>query len=109
MAKYYGHIGFATQVESEPGIWIDAIERRPYKGDILRSGRRYESSDNINDKFTINNSFSIISDAFLYSHIPAMRYIEYLGAKFKITSVDIERPRVTISVGGVYVSEDSEE
>lgn len=109
MAKYYGYIGFATQVESEPGIWTDAIERRPYKGDVVRSGRRYESSDNINDNFTINNSFSIISDAFLYSHIPAMRYIEYLGAKFKITSVDIERPRVTISVGGVYVSEDSEE
>jgi len=108
MAKYYGHIGFATQVESEPGIWTDVIERRPYKGDILRSGRRYEASENINDNFTITNSFSIISDAFLYSHIPAMRYIEYLGTKFKITSVEIERPRVTISVGGVYVSGDEE-
>lgn len=108
MAKYYGHIGFATQVESEPGIWTDVIERRPYKGDILRSGRRYETSENINDNFTITNSFSIISDAFLYSHIPAMRYIEYLGTKFKITSVEIERPRVTISVGGVYVSGDEE-
>lgn len=108
MAKYYGHIGFATQVESEPGIWTDVIDRRPYKGDILRSGRRYETSENINDHFTITNSFSIISDAFLYSHIPAMRYIEYLGTKFKITSVEIERPRVTISVGGVYVSGDEE-
>lgn len=108
MAKYYGHIGFATQVESEPGIWTDVIEKRPYKGDILRSGRRYEASENINDNFTITNSFSIISDAFLYSHIPAMRYIEYLGTKFKITSVEIERPRVTISVGGVYVSGDEE-
>lgn len=108
MAKYYGHIGFATQVESEPGIWTDVIERRPYKGDILRSGRRYEASENINDNFTITNSFSIISDAFLYSHIPAMRYIEYLGTKFKITSVEIERPRVNISVGGVYVSGDEE-
>lgn len=108
MAKYYGHIGFATQVESEPGIWTDVIEKRPYKGDIVRSGRRYEASENINDNFTITNSFSIISDAFLYSHIPAMRYIEYLGTKFKITSVEIERPRVTISVGGVYVSGDEE-
>lgn len=107
MAKYYGNIGFATQVETSPGIWEDAIVERPYKGDILRSNRRYDPSDNgINDNFTIGNTFSIVSDAYLYSHIPAMRYLEYLGAKFKITSVDIDRPRVSISVGGVYVSDE---
>jgi len=93
-------------VEDEPGIWVDAIEERPYKGDIIRSGRRFDNSENINDNFTITNVFSIISDAFLYSHIPAMRYIEYLGSKFKIVSVEVERPRVEIRVGGVYVSGD---
>lgn len=107
MAKYYGIIGFATQVETEPGIWKDVIEERPYKGDVIRNGRRFDTSDNINDDFTISNQFSIVSDAYLYSHVPALRYLEYMGAKFKITSVEIERPRVTISVGGVYVSEDS--
>lgn len=107
MARYYGNIGFAIQVEDEPGIWVDKIVTRPYKGDVLRNGRRYDNSENINDNFTITNQFSIISDAFLYSHVPAMRYLEYLGSKFKIVSADIERPRVTISVGGVYVSEDS--
>ena len=74
-------------MEDEPGIWVDTIEERPYKGDITRSGRRFDNSENINDNFTITNVFSIISDAFLYSHIPAMRYIEYLGSKFKIVSV----------------------
>ena len=93
-------------MEDEPGIWVDAIEERPYKGDIIRSGRRFDNSENINDNFTITNVFSIISDAFLYSHIPAMRYIEYLGSKFKIVSVEVERPRVEIRVGGVYVSGD---
>lgn len=105
MAKFYGNIGFATQQETSPGIWEDAIVERPYKGDVLSNGRRWNDADNnINDEFTINNSFSIISDAFLYRHIPVMRYIEYMGAKFKITSVDVQRPRVTISVGGVYVA-----
>lgn len=107
MARYYGIIGFATQVETEPGIWVDSIERRPYKGEVVRNGRRFDASDNINDDFAITNQFSIVSDAFLYSHIPALRYLEYLGTKFKITSVEIDRPRVNISVGGVYVSEDS--
>lgn len=94
-------------MEDEPGIWVDTIEERSYKGDITRSGRRFDNSENINDNFTITNVFSIISDAFLYSHIPAMRYIEYLGSKFKIVSVEVDRPRVEIRVGGVYVSGDS--
>lgn len=107
MAKYYGMIGFATQVETRPGVWEDSIEERPYKGDVLRGGRRFDRSDNVNDDFTITNVFSIVSDAYLYSHIPALRYLVYLGSKFKITSVDVDRPRVTINVGGVYVSGDS--
>lgn len=103
MAKYYGKIGFATQVETEPGIWGDSIEERPYKGDVLRNSRRYDAGESVNDDFTISNQFSIVSDVFLYSHIPALRYLEYLGSKFKITSIEIDRPRVTLTVGGVYV------
>lgn len=104
MARYYGNIGFAIQVETKPGIWEDVIEHRPYKGDVITNVRRWDPSENINDDFTISNRFSVISDAFLYSHVPAMRYIEYMGCKFKITSVNINRPRVEISVGGVYVA-----
>lgn len=105
MAKYYGNIGFATLTETSPGIWEDVIEERPYKGDILRGGRRWDNSGNVNDNFSVTNVFSIISDAFLYSHVPEMRYLIYLGTPFKITSVEIERPRVTINVGGVYAIE----
>ena len=104
MAKYHGNIGFAIQVETRPGVWEDVIEDRPYKGDVITNVRRWDPSENINDDFTISNRFSVISDAFLYSHVPAMRYVEYMGSKFKITSVNIDRPRVEISVGGVYVS-----
>lgn len=105
MAKYYGNIGFAVQAETSPGIYEDVIEDRPYKGDILSNSRRWDNnSESINDNFVVQNKFSIVSDAFLYSHIPAMRYLEYLGSKFKIVSVSIDRPRVEITVGGVYVS-----
>lgn len=104
MAKYYGNIGFAVQAETSPGVWEDVIEERPYKGDVLSNSRRFDPSENINDDFVLSNRFSIISDAFLYSHIPAMRYLEFMGSKFKIVSVNIDRPRVDISVGGAYVS-----
>lgn len=104
MAKYYGNIGFAVQAETSPGVWEDVIEERPYKGDVLSNSRRFDPSENINDDFVLSNRFSVISDTFLYSHIPAMRYLEFMGSKFKIVSVTVDRPRVDISVGGVYVS-----
>lgn len=109
MARYFGGIGFAVQEETRPGVWEDVIEERPYKGEVLHSGRRWDASENINDNVTLTNRFSIVSDAYLYSHIPAMRYLKYHGTKFKITSVEIDRPRVTISVGGVYVAGNEED
>lgn len=104
MARYYGKIGFATQSETRPGIWEDTIEERPYKGDIMTNTRRFDTSEGINDDVVLSNRFSVVSDAYLLSHIPAMRYLEYMGTKFKIVSAEIERPRVSISVGGVYVA-----
>jgi hypothetical protein len=109
VSRYYGNIGFAVQEETRPGIWEDTIEEKSYKGDILHSGRRYENSENINDDVVLTNRFSIISDAYLTSHIPSLRYLTYMGSKFKITSVELERPRVIISVGGIYVSGESED
>lgn len=103
MAKFYGNVAFAIQAETEPGIWEDIIETRPYKGDVLANRRKFDaSSETVNDEFSLANRFSLVSDTFLYSHLPAIRYIEYLGSKFKVTSVEIERPRVILSVGGVY-------
>lgn len=105
MSRYYGNIGFVTeQVETSPGIWEEVIDDRPYKGDVLSHSRSYEFSESINDNLALSNRFSVISDAYLLSHMPAMRYLEYMGTKFKIRSVEIDRPRVIISVGGVYVS-----
>lgn len=104
MARYYGLIGFATQQETRPGVWEDVITELPYYGDILRNTRRWDPTTSVNSNFALTNTFSIIADAYLYSHIPDMRYLEYMGTNFAITSVEIERPRVILSVGSVYVA-----
>lgn len=104
MAKYFGKIGFSVQRETSPGVWTDVIEERPYYGDILSNSRRFDVRDEINPNFTLNNVFSVVTDTYFHEHFPAMRYLTYLGTKFEITSVDLDRPRATISVGGVYVA-----
>lgn len=103
MAKFQGFIGYITDTEeTEPGVYEEVITERRCRGDILRNSQRWESSDQINDDITINNRFSMVGDPFAYSNIPNMRYLKWNDIKWKITSVDIQRPRLILHVGGEY-------
>lgn len=102
MAKYYGTIGYAKTQETSPGIWEEVIIKKNYYGDIIRNGRKIENSDSINDSPNIDNSISIVSDAYAYENIFAMRYITWMGVKWKIRNVDVQPPRLILSIGGVY-------
>lgn len=103
MAKWFGKIGYAITAETSPGIYCDDITEREYKGDVLRNTSRWSaSSDTVNDNLNINNQFSILADPFAYLNFHSMKYIEYMGAKWKITSVEVQRPRLILNVGGLY-------
>lgn len=102
MAKFYGAIGFAVNTETSPGVWKDVITERNYKGDVLKISRREEQRESLNPNLTINNRISVIADAFANENIFAMRYIIWMGSKWSITSVEVERPRLLLTIGGVY-------
>lgn len=102
MSKYYGKIGFATSTEVKPGIWEDAIYVRAYYGDVFRNIRLLQSSNNINDNINVANQISIVSDPFATQNFHAMRYIEYMGSKWKISNVEIQYPRLILTIGGLY-------
>lgn len=103
MAKFRGIVGFATTVEKEPGIHVEKIIKRRYSGDLHRNTRRLESSGNINDDINISNEISILGDEYAFHHFHAMRYVEFEGAKWKVSSVDAsKRPRLVLTLGGLY-------
>lgn len=103
MAKFFGKLGFMETVETSPGVWEEIIVVREYYGDILQITRRWDNaSDKENDNVNINNKFSIIADSFAYEHIPNLRYIEWYGIKWKVKTVEVEYPRLTVYIGGVY-------
>lgn len=102
MAKFYGKVGYADTSETAPGVWTEVITEREYYGDVLRISRRLQSTDQLNDDIIIDNEFSIVADPFAYQNFHAMRYIEWMGAKWKITKVNVQSPRLILSVGGVY-------
>ena len=102
MARFCGKIGYAVQSETAPGVWTESITERIYYGDEIRNARRLQNSGNQNDDIEITNRLSIIADPFAYENFHAMRYVIYMGSKWKITEVEVLRPRLTLSLGGLY-------
>ena len=102
MTKYCGKIGFATTTETIPGNWEEQFTERIYYGDLIRNSRKLQSSGNQNDNITISNEISIVADPFAYENFHAIRYAEFMGSKWKVTSVDVQYPRLLLSLGEVY-------
>ena len=74
----------------------------PYQKKQLPVYGQHETGTSLNDNLNISNEFSIIADPFAYENFQNMRYIVFMGAKWKITSVEVQYPRLILTVGGVY-------
>lgn len=102
MAIWYGMIGYGETVEIEPSVYSDTIVERPCYGTITRDMRRFQSSDKVNDDLVISNQLSIISDPYAMENFQNMRYATYMGTKWKITEIEVQYPRLILSLGSEY-------
>lgn len=102
MAKFCGVIGFAETKENKPGVWTEQITEHVYFGDMNRNIRRLQSSGNLNDNIVIANELSIVADPYANENFHAMRYAEFMGTKWKISSVEVQYPRLILTLGDEY-------
>ncbi len=99
--KYYGSIIFAEEQETSPGVWTEVLIQRQYYGDFLSNVRRWSTEDKVNDDLTINTRISIVEDAYIKDNFHKIRYAEYMGVWWKVTSVEPQYPRLILTLGGV--------
>lgn len=102
MSKWFGKIGYAVTGETEPGVWEDTIIEKNYYGDLISDKRKRQSSGNVNDNINLANVISIIADPFAIENCSHMAYAEIMGAKWKITEVEVQYPKLILTIGGVY-------
>ena len=102
MAKFCGVIGYAVTKETEPGIWEEQIVEAEYFGDVIRNTRRINAPGKVNDDISISNQISIIADPFANNNFHAMKYVVFMGAKWKVSEVTVEYPRLILFIGGLY-------
>lgn len=106
MARFSGTVGFLKTVETDPknhpSVYNEVITERRYYGDVLSNSRRWDQNGNLNDNLVINNRISIVADRFATENIGAMRCVRWHGDTWKITNVEIQYPRIIITIGGQY-------
>lgn len=102
MAKFYGNIGYGVSAETRPGVWDEIITEKPYYGDVNKLSRRLRTDDKVVDDINIANEISILADPFAYENFSTIKYVEYMGAKWKVTNVEVKFPRLILVTGGLY-------
>lgn len=102
MAKFYGEIGFAIDKETAPGVHTDMIESRFYYGEVNSRRIRTTNGTSINDNVNVSDEISIVSDPFANEHYFAMKYVTYMGVKWKVENISVQFPRLVLSLGGIY-------
>ena len=104
MARWFGKVGYSETVETAPGVWMPQDTIREYYGDIIRNTTRWTgNTDSTNDNLTVNTQISIVADPFAVEKFYSIKWIEFMGVKWSVDSVDpTHPPRLILSLGGVY-------
>lgn len=102
MGKFYGEVGFVETVETSPGVWTEQVVTRMYSGDVIRLTKRWEAGEGLNDNLNINNQISILADPYAVQHFHTIRYVNWMGANWKVNTVEVQYPRLILFIGGVY-------
>ena len=101
MARFYGTVGFVKTVESAPGVWTEQVVERKYYGNVISRARSLQGSG-VNDNINISDEISIVADPFANENYFAIRFVEYMGTKWKVQSISVQFPRLNLSLGGLY-------
>ena len=103
MGRFYGKVGFAVNGETSPGVWVEnIIEEKSYYMEVTSDTNRFNNRPEVVDNFTISNTVSFLSDHYSTAHISNIKYVEFMGTKWKVERADIKFPRLILAIGGVY-------
>lgn len=102
MARFHGEVGYGSSAETSPGVWEDVITERPYQGDVIRNTRNLEQGDKVNSDITVSNSISIVADDYAIENFLNIKYVRWAGVLWIVTSVEVQSPRLILSIGSVY-------
>lgn len=102
MAKFTGLVGYVTQEEKRPGIWSPVENPVIMRGDIIRQSSTNQNDGKVNSDISLNHRVSLLGDAYAFGNYYNIKWIEIDGRKWEVSSIEIRRPRIIVTVGGLW-------
>lgn len=102
MSKFTGNIGYVTTEQTAHGVYREVAHEHHYRGDLLRNSRRVFDAGEVNSSITVSNQVSIVADPYARDHFHEMRYVVLRNSKWTITHVDVQYPRLILTIGEIY-------
>lgn len=103
--RYYGKIGYWDTVEIKPGLFENQMIYKTYKGDVIRNYKRNQDGSKVNSDLSVNNLISIVADPYAREHFFKIKCVEWQGAVWKVSSVEVQWPRLNLELGGLLDEE----
>lgn len=100
--KFSGMIGFIKTEETSPDVYTPKYTERHYMGDVLKNARKWSDKNEVNDDLNIQNRISIMADHYMNDNIGYMKYVVWNKMKWKITDIELNYPRITLTLGGLW-------
>jgi hypothetical protein len=102
MPRFFGKVGYGEPVEIRPGVSRDTIVERSASGDVFRDTRASRSGDKVNNDISVGNLISIVMDAYSTANFHNIRYVVWNGTRWTVPQVEVQRPRLILTLGEVY-------
>lgn len=102
MTRFSGKVGYGVTVETAPGVHEDQIHERSHFGDVIRNSLKFREGESVNNDLSVSNSVSIVADAYANEHFFAIRYVQWAGALWSVSEIEVQSPRLILRLGGVY-------
>lgn len=102
MSRFRGPIGInrGTQ-ETAPGIHQVVIEEVTVYGEIRNVAARW-SQQNANETLRAQHLLSVVTPEDSEIDFNAVVYVVWKGRKWSVVSIQYKRPRVDLTLGGLY-------
>lgn len=101
--KYAGKVGYEIMVETSPGVWEPKIMERKYLGEVVQTAWHSQAAaSTLNDNPSLNSQIEIVADAFAWAHYGSIVYAEWENSKWKVSSIQVRRPRLILNFSSIY-------
>lgn len=101
--KFHGVVGYGNKTRVEPGVFEDVITEKEYFGDVTRlTNQQRVSGDRQALEFSTSHTISILADPYATLYFARIRFAEWGGVRWTVTSVEVQPPRLILTLGEVY-------